>query len=155
MFAEELGKTDCRSGLWRKGRKECPVVTKQSAFSGPVCRAAIAKIPCFSLVSATTQQSFSALQTVWRRERDSNPRYGFPYSSFQDWRLQPLGHLSAPTTVLLQPVFLPRPIRAMLLHFPSFATRCRKCAAVFKTACFNHSHIPPREDGSSLPAPKL
>jgi hypothetical protein len=30
----------------------------------------------------------------WRRERDSNPRYGFPYSSFQDWRLQPLGHLS-------------------------------------------------------------
>src|SRR5215471_10645789 len=45
------------------------------------------------------------MQTEWRRERDSNPRYGFPYSSFQDWRLQPLGHLSATTTVLLQSTF--------------------------------------------------
>ena len=29
-----------------------------------------------------------------RRERDSNPRNGFPFSGFQDRRLQPLGHLS-------------------------------------------------------------
>src|SRR5580700_10196597 len=35
---------------------------------------------------------------IWRRGRDSNPRYGFPYASFQDWSHQPLGHLS----VLLQ-----------------------------------------------------
>ena len=33
-------------------------------------------------------------QKIWRRGRDSNPRYGFPYSGFQDWRHQPLGHLS-------------------------------------------------------------
>src|SRR5262245_8712679 len=26
--------------------------------------------------------------------RDSNPRYGFPYSGFQDRRLRPLGHPS-------------------------------------------------------------
>jgi site-specific DNA recombinase len=31
----------------------------------------------------------------WRRERDSNPRYGFPYTRFRGARLQPLGHLSA------------------------------------------------------------
>src|SRR5580700_9775171 len=37
------------------------------------------------------------IQRIWRRGRDSNPRYGFPYSSFQDWRLQPLGHLSVGT----------------------------------------------------------
>src|SRR6266699_6142844 len=30
----------------------------------------------------------------WRRERDSNPRNGFPFNGFQDRRLQPLGHLS-------------------------------------------------------------
>ena len=30
----------------------------------------------------------------WRRERDSNPRYGFPYTHFPGVRLQPLGHLS-------------------------------------------------------------
>src|SRR3972149_7746059 len=33
-------------------------------------------------------------QTLQRRERDSNPRYGFPYTCFPDMLLQPLGHLS-------------------------------------------------------------
>ena len=32
----------------------------------------------------------------WRREWDSNPRYGFPYTRFPSVRLQPLGHPSAP-----------------------------------------------------------
>ena len=40
-------------------------------------------------------QSFSAPETCWRRERDSNPRYGFPYSGFQDRLFQPLTHPSA------------------------------------------------------------
>jgi hypothetical protein len=31
----------------------------------------------------------------WRRERDSNPRYGFPYTHFPGVRLQPLGHPSS------------------------------------------------------------
>ena len=31
----------------------------------------------------------------WRRERDSNPRHGFPCSGFQDHRHRPLGHPSA------------------------------------------------------------
>ncbi len=31
----------------------------------------------------------------WRREGDSNPRYGFwPYNGLANHRLQPLGHLS-------------------------------------------------------------
>ena len=30
----------------------------------------------------------------WRRERDSNPRYGFPHTHFPGVRLQPLGHPS-------------------------------------------------------------
>lgn len=37
----------------------------------------------------------SSLQKIWRRERDSNPRYGFrPYTRFPVVLLQPLGHLS-------------------------------------------------------------
>src|SRR3954452_3890269 len=32
--------------------------------------------------------------TSWRREWDSNPRYGFPYTRFPSERLQPLGHPS-------------------------------------------------------------
>ena len=35
---------------------------------------------------------------IWRRERDSNPRYGFPYTRFPSVRLQPLGHLSGDTS---------------------------------------------------------
>ena len=31
---------------------------------------------------------------VWRRGRDLNPRYGFPYTAFPMPRLRPLGHLS-------------------------------------------------------------
>src|SRR5438445_13282083 len=33
-------------------------------------------------------------QMDWRREWDSNPRYGFPYTRFPSVRLQPLGHPS-------------------------------------------------------------
>jgi hypothetical protein len=32
----------------------------------------------------------------WRREWDSNPRYGFPYTRFPSVRLKPLGHPSPP-----------------------------------------------------------
>jgi hypothetical protein len=32
--------------------------------------------------------------SIWRREWDSNPRYGFPYTRFPSVRLQPLGHPS-------------------------------------------------------------
>jgi hypothetical protein len=42
--------------------------------------------------------------TFWRRERDSNPRYGFPYTRFPTVLLQPLGHLSA---VVLEPGGVP------------------------------------------------
>jgi hypothetical protein len=30
----------------------------------------------------------------WRREWDSNPRYGFPHTRFPSVRLKPLGHPS-------------------------------------------------------------
>src|SRR5689334_3098551 len=58
----------------------------------------------------------------WRRERDSNPRYGFPYSGFQDRLFQPLTHPSdidpggfapadPPTRSLAGPL-TPRSVRA-------------------------------------------
>ena len=37
----------------------------------------------------------SRILRIWRRERDSNPRNGFPFSGFQDHRHRPLGHPSA------------------------------------------------------------
>src|ERR1700753_103397 len=37
---------------------------------------------------------FNILYDPWRREWDSNPRYGFPHTRFPSVRLKPLGHLS-------------------------------------------------------------
>src|SRR5437764_14555226 len=42
-------------------------------------------------------------KTRWRREWDSNPRYGFPYTRFPSERLQPLGHPSIAASVLKAP----------------------------------------------------
>src|ERR1700761_2530828 len=55
---------------------------------------------------------------AWRREWDSNPRYGFPYTRFPSVRLQPLGHPSSPALATAQPG------RASLQHLrprPPFA----------------------------------
>jgi hypothetical protein len=54
----------------------------------------------------STGVSFSRLScprdgTLWRRERDSNPRYPFEYNGFQDRRFQPLTHPSAGGTANL------------------------------------------------------
>ena len=51
---------------------------------------------CFAHFGVKGGRNFSAVQTAWRRERDSNPRYGFPYSGFQDRLFQPLTHPSGP-----------------------------------------------------------
>jgi hypothetical protein len=45
--------------------------------------------------SRSSRCSLARVSAGWRRERDSNPRYGFPYSGFQDHRHRPLGHPSA------------------------------------------------------------
>jgi hypothetical protein len=39
-------------------------------------------------------KDFFATENRWRREWDSNPRYGFPHTRFPSVRLKPLGHLS-------------------------------------------------------------
>ncbi len=54
----------------------------------------IAEFGLFPEILRAIREDFSAIQTVWRRERDSNPRYGFPYSGFQDHPFQPLTHPS-------------------------------------------------------------
>ena len=46
-------------------------------------------------IRATDEALIVFAEVRWRRERDSNPRYGFPYSGFQDRLFQPLTHPSA------------------------------------------------------------
>jgi site-specific DNA recombinase len=45
----------------------------------------------------------------WRREWDSNPRYGFPHTRFPSVRLKPLGHLSGCPVLKGQEGFCKRP----------------------------------------------
>jgi hypothetical protein len=97
----------------------------------------------FPAIFRGIQPGFPAPQTVWRRGRDSNPRYPLRYAGFQDRCHQPLGHLSRTTTVLLQYAVCPRVIGKYFLVFQALTTIPQNRAEVFKTACFNHSHIPP------------
>jgi hypothetical protein len=81
-------------------------------------------------------------EDVWRRGRDSNPRYSFPYSSFQDWRLKPLGHLS-PTTVLLQSLIFRSLFSRIALWFQTITSSQAWGTWVFKTGAINHSATSP------------
>src|SRR5580658_3394357 len=86
-------KPDCQSALRRKSAKLADGM-EEDTFSSPVCKRESAELRRFVVISGTIQADFSALQTVWRRGRDSNPRYPFGYAGFQDRSHQPLGHLS-------------------------------------------------------------
>ena len=70
-------KSDCQLGRWRKGGIKHPGVVSSPVLSGPVCQGIIGKYAHFSLIFAARELSFSAVQTAWRRGRDSNPRYSF------------------------------------------------------------------------------
>ena len=49
-----------------------------------------------STASSTDPADPCVTSAGWRRGRDSNPRYGYPYTRFPSVLLKPLGHLSAP-----------------------------------------------------------
>src|SRR5207302_11093465 len=55
---------------------------------------------------------------IWRRERDSNPRYPFGYSGFQDRPFRPLTHPSAANKRGFSPVYNSHPCvsRRLYLH---------------------------------------
>ena len=55
------------------------------------------------ILSPDDKTEINLSSVIWRREWDSNPRYGFPHAGFQDQYLQPLGHLSR--TELLYLIF--------------------------------------------------
>src|SRR5262245_41902811 len=65
---------------------DCQAMAMQSAKS----RTRFSRMGALS----TTLRLFYVPYVFWRRGRDSNPRYGFPYSGFQDRLFQPLTHLS-------------------------------------------------------------
>ena len=75
--------------------------SEESVLSSPICLGIIAKYGHFLRISEEEEPTFSAGQTAWRRERDSNPRYPFRHSGFQDRLFQPLTHPSASVAAVL------------------------------------------------------
>jgi hypothetical protein len=90
-----LIETGLRMGLLEKSQDNTAFDAEQSVLRSPVCLGIIAKYGHFSRIFRESRQEFSAVQTAWRRERDSNPRYPFRHSGFQDRLFQPLTHPSA------------------------------------------------------------
>ena len=86
-------KPDCSSALQRKRRESLPAGSSTHLLQSGL-RARLAELGRFFVIFRATWAGFSAVQTAWRRERDSNPRYPFRYAGFQDRCHQPLGHLS-------------------------------------------------------------
>ena len=56
-------------------KRACNIV--QRTFSGPVWKQELKELRRFRAIVRTMRQDFSALQTVWRSERDSNSQYSF------------------------------------------------------------------------------
>ena len=73
--------------------------SKRDRFGGPSrassrkpCAPSLGKLELFRPAYSGGERVRSG---SWRRERDSNPRYGFPHTHFPGVRLQPLGHPSS------------------------------------------------------------
>src|ERR1700676_4257589 len=78
---------------------------EEDTFSSPVCERESAELRRFIVIFGIIQADFSALQTVWRRGGDSNPRYPLRYVRFRGGSFQPLTHLSAPDSYSIGGVF--------------------------------------------------
>src|ERR1700730_7410687 len=59
----------------------------------------------------------------WRRGRDSNPRYGYPYAAFRVRCFQPLSHLSKPLQKIAFQVGGPSWNWAVCYRFATFSKR--------------------------------
>jgi hypothetical protein len=64
-------KPDCTCALRRKAGTVTAFAAEQCVLCSPVCPGTIAKYGQFSRISEVEEPAFSAVQTAWRRGRDS------------------------------------------------------------------------------------
>ena len=84
-------------------------------------------------------------RSAWRRGRDSNPRYGYPYTRFPSVLLQPLGHLSASRTTVHRPFSPGPPVPTRWRRgWDSNPRTPVRGSTVFETVPFDHSGTSPR-----------
>ncbi len=96
----------------RRGRTSRPKIV--SADRPENASAATARKPgTFWPLETEIAERYQLLNS-WRRGRDSNPRYGFPYTHFPGVRLRPLGHPSATRVLARSARISPRAARAQV-----------------------------------------
>src|SRR4051812_36306737 len=88
------------------------------------------------------------LRTSWRREWDSNPRYGFPHTRFPSVRLKPLGHLSG------CPLMKGRPRFCKSAGVTAWPHQARAQLPLRTITCRHHdeAHVP-QQDSLASPRP--
>src|SRR3954470_16582289 len=100
--------SESRKCLWDRGSNLCTKLTESRAsekigreenigagFRVPAVQSLGRKMrPLLGFSRHPAPAGEKILRKRWRREWDSNPRYGFPYTRFPSVRLQPLGHPS-------------------------------------------------------------
>ena len=99
------------------------------------------------------QAGHRAWGTAWRRGRDSNPRYGYPYTRFPSVLFRPLRHLSAaPRSPTLYLRGRPRSVQRTSQWRRGWDSNPRTPArgsTVFETVPFDHSGTSPHREGES------
>ncbi len=97
-----------------------------------------------------------------RREGDSNPRYGFPYTSFPRMRIRPLCHLSTIFNIRTFSFYMSVRISSLLYSvrhslttsnlLTSFADRMKSEAVHFSSTAFQSDETCSQQLSSTLPS---
>jgi hypothetical protein len=100
---------------------------------------------------APAKQAGSSDGALWRRGRDSNPRYGFPHTHFPGVRLQPLGHPSG-LRFLAQAARISPP--AVAAQVADFARRRNRGAdrAIARAPAIHYESLTPSARETGRPA---
>jgi hypothetical protein len=92
-------------------------------FSGPVCERESAELRRFLVIFGIIRADFSALQTVWRRGRDSNSRYSFDALSLDVSLLANNSRELAPKSIV-------RALQSVRFRFDVRSTPKGECQAI-------------------------
>src|SRR5207248_7450580 len=84
------------------------------------------------LAKRSSSIEYEANKKLWRRGRDSNPRYPFRYGRFRGGSFQPLTHLSAPKAS--------QPLRGGRVSVTPILAAAKPGLIYFPASCYERTH---------------
>ena len=107
----------CAKSLWRAQKEKLRTRRVRERDRAPPGQGAPAE---------TLSEAKLSRAKLWRRERDSNPRYRCRYTRFPGVRLRPLGHLSGATGIYAQGLTAQEPSGAYAQTFRRIGPNARQ-----------------------------